>query len=353
MVQKLLRKARKGARIIYLPGNHDEFLRDYYGTHFGGIEVVETAIHQAADGRRYLVVHGDVFDMVVKHARWLALLGDTAYDFAIVINTLFQRHPPPARVSLLVAVAMGQAQGQECRQLYRRLRADARGRRAQRHHVDGVICGHIHHAVMHDEFGIRYMNCGDWVESCTALAEHEDGRFEIITWIERDTLLPPLPDEDEPDCRSTRTRKSRPEGPIFDLIQSWVLSGVRRPVILTPCMELSATIERWPLANAFTISRGSKTEAVVVVVEIGDGTHRGRGEAVPYAPLWRKPGGRRRGDRVDASGAAARPRSPALQAALPAGAARNALDCASGISTPNVPAAACTNWPALCRQSRW
>ena len=75
VVQKLLRKARKGARLVYLPGNHDEFLRDYYGTHFGGIEVVENAIHEAADGRRYLVVHGDVFDMVVKHARWLALLG--------------------------------------------------------------------------------------------------------------------------------------------------------------------------------------------------------------------------------------------------------------------------------------
>ena len=89
VVQKLLRKARKGARVIYLPGNHDEFLRDYYGTHFGGIEVVENAIHEGADGRCYLVVHGDVFDMVVKHARWLALLGDTAYDLAILINRYF------------------------------------------------------------------------------------------------------------------------------------------------------------------------------------------------------------------------------------------------------------------------
>ncbi len=96
VVQKLLRKARKGARIIYLPGNHDEFMREYYGTHFGGIEVTETAIHQAADGRRYLVVHGDVFDLVVKHARWLALLGDTAYDLVIFINRYFnaiRRHP--------------------------------------------------------------------------------------------------------------------------------------------------------------------------------------------------------------------------------------------------------------------
>ena len=127
VVQKLLRKARKGARIIYLPGNHDEFLRDYYGTHFGGIEVTETAIHEAANGRRYLVVHGDVFDIVVKHARWLALLGDSAYEFAIFINRYLQFDPAPARVHLLVAVAMGQAKGQKCSELHWRLRADACG----------------------------------------------------------------------------------------------------------------------------------------------------------------------------------------------------------------------------------
>ena len=124
VVQKLLRKARKGARLIYLPGNHDEFLRDYYGTHFGGIEVVENAIHEAADGRRYLVVHGDVFDMVVKHARWLALLGDTAYELAILINRYFNAVRRRLGFFLLVAVAMGETQGQECGELYRRLRAD-------------------------------------------------------------------------------------------------------------------------------------------------------------------------------------------------------------------------------------
>ena len=84
VVQKLLRQARKGVRIVYVPGNHDEFLRDYYGTHFGGIEVSETAIHVGADGRRYLVIHGDHFDLVVTQARWLALLGGKAYDYAIV-----------------------------------------------------------------------------------------------------------------------------------------------------------------------------------------------------------------------------------------------------------------------------
>ena len=91
VVQKLLRKARKGARVLYIPGNHDEFLRDYYGTHFGGIEVVEDAVHVAADGKRYLVIHGDLFDVVIRHARWLALLGDKAYDFAIWLNTHLNR----------------------------------------------------------------------------------------------------------------------------------------------------------------------------------------------------------------------------------------------------------------------
>jgi len=88
VVQKLLRKARKGARIIYIPGNHDEFLRNYYGTHFGGIEVIEQAVHEAADGQRYLVIHGDIFDLVVQNARWLAHLGDKAYDLAIQMNRL-------------------------------------------------------------------------------------------------------------------------------------------------------------------------------------------------------------------------------------------------------------------------
>src|SRR5580693_5303389 len=89
VVQKLLRKARKGAHMIYVPGNHDEFLRGYYGTHFGGIDVVENAIHTAADGRRFLVVHGDMFDIIVTQARWLALLGDKAYEFALIANRFF------------------------------------------------------------------------------------------------------------------------------------------------------------------------------------------------------------------------------------------------------------------------
>jgi UDP-2,3-diacylglucosamine pyrophosphatase LpxH len=181
VVQKLLRKARKGTRVIYLPGNHDEFLRDYYGTHFGGIEVMETAIHQAADGRRYLVVHGDMFDLVVKHARWLALLGDTAYDFALLVNRYFNAIRRRLGFSYW---SLSQWAKHKVKNAVNYIGAfeQTLAAEAQRHQVDGVICGHIHHAVIHDRFGIRYINCGDWVESCTAVAEHADGRFEIITW---------------------------------------------------------------------------------------------------------------------------------------------------------------------------
>ncbi|MPZ59453.1 MAG: UDP-2,3-diacylglucosamine diphosphatase [Rhizobiales bacterium] len=186
VVQKLLRQARKGARIVYVPGNHDEFLRGYYGTHFGGIEVIEHTIHEGADGRRYLVIHGDIFDLVVTQARWLALLGDRAYEFAISVNRVFnavrRRLGFPywslsqwAKLKVKNAVNYIGA-------FEKTLTAEA-----ARHRVDGVICGHIHHAVMHDAFGLRYVNCGDWVESCTAVAEHADGRFEIITWTETDS----------------------------------------------------------------------------------------------------------------------------------------------------------------------
>jgi UDP-2,3-diacylglucosamine pyrophosphatase LpxH len=181
VVQKLLRQARKGVRIIYLPGNHDEFLRDYYGTHFGGVEVQDKAMHEGADGRRYLVIHGDHFDLVVTQARWLALLGDKAYDFAItanrVLNALRRRLGFPywslsqwAKLKVKNAVNF-------IGQFEKTLVAEA-----QRHAADGVICGHIHHAVIHDDYGIRYINCGDWVESCTAVVEHHDGKFEIIEW---------------------------------------------------------------------------------------------------------------------------------------------------------------------------
>lgn len=180
-VQKILRRVRKGARVFYIPGNHDEFLRSYYGTHFGGIDVVEQAIHQGFDGKRYLVIHGDMFDLVVQNARWLAHLGDKAYDFAIQMNRLvnaFRRMFGSSYWSLSQWAKLKVKNAVNYIGAFEQtLAAEAR-----RHDAEGVICGHIHYAVIRDYDGIRYMNCGDWVESCTALAEHHDGRFEILTW---------------------------------------------------------------------------------------------------------------------------------------------------------------------------
>jgi UDP-2,3-diacylglucosamine pyrophosphatase LpxH len=181
VVQKLLRKARKGARLVYVPGNHDEVLRGFYGTHFGGIEVVENAIHPGADGKRYLVTHGDQFDLVVQNARWLALAGDKAYDVAIGLNRVFNGLRrrlgfPYWSLSKWAKLKVKNAVNY-IGDFEKVLAAEA-----QRYAADGVICGHIHHAAIHDQFGVRYINCGDWVESCTAIAEHRDGRFEIITW---------------------------------------------------------------------------------------------------------------------------------------------------------------------------
>jgi UDP-2,3-diacylglucosamine pyrophosphatase LpxH len=181
VVQKMLRKARKGARIVYVPGNHDEFLREYYGTHFGGIEVVERAIHVGADGRRYLVTHGDQFDLVVTQARWLALLGDKAYETAILLNRWFNA---VRRRLGFPYWSLSQWAKQKVKNAVNYIGNFEKtlAAEAHRHGADGVICGHIHHAVIHDDFGVRYVNCGDWVESCTAVAEHADGRLEIITW---------------------------------------------------------------------------------------------------------------------------------------------------------------------------
>ncbi|OAP42634.1 UDP-2,3-diacylglucosamine hydrolase [Sinorhizobium glycinis] len=181
VVQKLLRKARKGSRVIYIPGNHDEFMRDFPGVHFGGIEVAARHMHKGADGRNYLVLHGDEFDVVVRNARVLAYLGDWAYDTAIAINiglaAIRRRLGMPywsfsswAKLQVKHAVNfIGE---------FQKVVAEE----ARRHHAQGVICGHIHHAVIEDIDEVRYINTGDWVESCTAIAEHFDGTMELITW---------------------------------------------------------------------------------------------------------------------------------------------------------------------------
>lgn len=181
VVQKLLRKARKGTRIVYVAGNHDEFLRSFLGVHFGGVIVADKEIHEGADGRRYLVIHGDQFDGIVNDVRWLAYLGDFAYDAAIVVNRVvaWTRHRmgmPYWSFSSWAKVKVKRAVN------YISAFQDVVAEEARRHGVDGIVCGHIHHAAIEEIGGVRYINSGDWVESCTAVVEHFDGRFEIITW---------------------------------------------------------------------------------------------------------------------------------------------------------------------------
>ena len=181
VLQKILRLARKGVRVVYIPGNHDEMARGFFGVHFGGVVVARDAIHETADGRSFLVTHGDEFDGIVSQARWLALLGDWAYRTALALNTWFNL----ARRRLgfgywsLSAYLKGKVKNAVAFiDAYEHAVADE----ARRRGVDGVICGHIHKAEMREIDGVAYINDGDWVESCTALVEHPDGRLEIIDW---------------------------------------------------------------------------------------------------------------------------------------------------------------------------
>lgn len=182
VIQKILRKARKGTKVIYVPGNHDEAARDYCGLTFGGVQVMREAIHETADGRKFLVLHGDEFDAVVK-LKWLATLGDWAYDFALRANHWFnvvRRLLKLPYWSLSAYLKQKVKNAVEYVSNFEVAVAEA----ARQRGVDGVICGHIHHAEIRQIAGVTYCNDGDWVESCTGLVEHQDGRFEIIRWTE-------------------------------------------------------------------------------------------------------------------------------------------------------------------------
>jgi len=181
VVQKLLRKARKGTRVIYVPGNHDEFARKFLEHSFGGIEVAEEWIHTTADGRKLWVTHGDLYDGVIQCARWLALLGDSLYEFTLKLNRHLNSWRARAGLpywslskylKLKVKRAVSYVADFEA----------ALAREARKRGVDGLVCGHIHHAEMREVEGILYCNDGDWVESLTALVERADGTLEIIEW---------------------------------------------------------------------------------------------------------------------------------------------------------------------------
>jgi UDP-2,3-diacylglucosamine pyrophosphatase LpxH len=191
-VQKMLRRARHGEKVIFIPGNHDEALREYVGAIFGNILVEHEHIHTAADGRRYLLLHGDEFDQVTRHHRWIAVLGDKAYDLLVSINHylswLRRTLKRPGYWSLAgyakrkVKTAVSFIFNFE----------DAVIRHARAQGVDGAICGHIHWPTMKVVDGMQYLNCGDWVDSCTAIVEHLNGQMELITWNEASMTTTPV-----------------------------------------------------------------------------------------------------------------------------------------------------------------
>ena len=207
VVQKILKRARHGARVVFIPGNHDEAIREHAGISFGDILVVQEHVHAAADGKRYLLLHGDEFDTVTRCHRWLAVLGDRAYAFVVRLNVTlswirrslgvagywslsgYAKHKVETAVSFIDDFEQSVVRNVKDRNL------------------DGVICGHIHAAAIREIEGVTYINCGDWVDSCTAIVEHGDGRMEVIHW-------------------GARTRVSTPQGvPAFDGAEQLPASG--------------------------------------------------------------------------------------------------------------------------------
>jgi UDP-2,3-diacylglucosamine pyrophosphatase LpxH len=183
VIQKVLRKARKGTAVVYIPGNHDEAARHYVGLAFGGIAIRDEAIHVTARGQRLLVTHGDFFDGVVQCARWLALVGDVLYAFTLRLN----RHLNHLRGRLgLPYWSLSQYLKHRVKNAVSYIGAfeEAIAREARRRGLDGVVCGHIHRAEIRDIDGILYCNDGDWVESLTALVETADGELRILNWHE-------------------------------------------------------------------------------------------------------------------------------------------------------------------------
>ncbi|WP_084637488.1 UDP-2,3-diacylglucosamine diphosphatase [Paludibacterium yongneupense] len=181
VLQKVLRKARKGTRVVYIPGNHDEAARPYCGLDFGGIAIRLEAEHVTADGKRLLVIHGDEFDGVIQYAKWLAYVGDTLYTFILYLN----RHFNWVRMKLgLPYWSLSQYLKHKVKNAvnfisdFERLVAGE----ARRRNFDGVVCGHIHKAEVTQFDGVIYGNCGDWVESLSALVEDAEGRLSIIYW---------------------------------------------------------------------------------------------------------------------------------------------------------------------------
>jgi UDP-2,3-diacylglucosamine pyrophosphatase LpxH len=193
VLRQILRHARGGTAVIYVPGNHDEMFRAWLdpfipgGLEIAGITLLAKAEHITADGKRLLIMHGDEFDSVVRYARFLALLGDWAYSAALDFNRWFNAVRRRLGYPYWSLSAWLKRQVKEAVKAIDRFE-HALANEARRRGFDGVVCGHIHQAEIRDLYGVLYLNAGDWVESCTALVEHHDGQLELIDWAEVNRL---------------------------------------------------------------------------------------------------------------------------------------------------------------------
>lgn len=193
VVWRLLKRAKRGTEVIYIPGNHDEAFRQFVGLNFGGVEIKRTAIHETADGRRLLVCHGDEFDAVVLYARWLAVLGDVAYISMMEINRWLNVVRQKLGMPYWSLSKHAKHKVKNAVEFIGRFE-EAVAKAARTRGLDGVVCGHIHTAETREIDGVEYYNDGDWVEGCNALVEHFDGRMEVLNWAdvmrERDKPVP-------------------------------------------------------------------------------------------------------------------------------------------------------------------
>jgi UDP-2,3-diacylglucosamine pyrophosphatase LpxH len=181
VIRRILKMAHRGTRVVYIPGNHDEMLRDYTGMSFGGIDLADEAIHTTADGRRLLVTHGDAFDGVVLYARWLAFLGDQAYSVMLRANRWFNSARKLLGMPYWSLSAYLKKRVKNAVQFIYDFE-DAVAHEARHRGLDGVVCGHIHTAEIRMVGDVVYYNDGDWVESCTALTEMDNGEMAILDW---------------------------------------------------------------------------------------------------------------------------------------------------------------------------
>ncbi|MBS3743172.1 MAG: UDP-2,3-diacylglucosamine diphosphatase [Wenzhouxiangellaceae bacterium] len=179
VVRSILGKAKHDTRVIYVPGNHDEAMREYAGLTLGNVEIHDRIIHETADGRRLLVMHGDQFDSAVVNSKFIGLIGSSAYELLLRMNRYVNWWRERMGLDYWSLAAATKHKVKKAVKYISNFE-QAVAHEAHRQQVDGLICGHIHRAELTRLDGVTYMNCGDWVESCTALVEHHDGTIELL-----------------------------------------------------------------------------------------------------------------------------------------------------------------------------